>query len=69
MRRFGLCILGLFEQCTFIGRPFLVDRVSGNDKWIQHGTLLADWQKTRKDNTVASSWSAVAGPDIPSLKQ
>ena len=25
----------------------MVDRVSGSTKWIQHGTVLADWQNTR----------------------
>ena len=28
MKRVGSYILGLYEECTFIGRPCLVDRVS-----------------------------------------
>ena len=42
----------------------LVDRVSGNTTWIQHGTVLADWWNS-PTNAAASSWPAVAGPDIP----
>ena len=38
MRRVGSCILSLFKECPFIGRPCLLDGVSGNTKWIQHGT-------------------------------
>ena len=47
MRRVGSYILGLLEECTSIGRPCLVDRVSSNAMWIQHGTVLADG-KTRE---------------------
>ena len=34
----------------------LVDRVSGNTTWIQHGAVLADWWNTRIDNPAAGSW-------------
>ena len=43
----------------------MVDRVSGNTTWTQHGTVLADWQNTRTDDAAAGSWPDVAGPDIP----
>ena len=49
-------LVGLFEESTFVGRPCLTDRVSGYTKSIQHGTVLADWWNTRKDNTAASHW-------------
>ena len=45
----------------------LVDRVRGSAKWIQHGTVLADWWNTRADNAAAGSWPAVAGPNIPRI--
>ena len=31
----------------------LVNCLSGNTKWIQHGTMLADWKNTRTDNAAA----------------
>ena len=30
----------------------LLDRVSGNTKWRQHGTVLADWHTTRTDSVL-----------------
>ena len=30
----------------------LVDRVSGHTRWVQHGTVLADWQNTRTDSVM-----------------
>ena len=35
----------------------VVDRVSDNNKWIQRGTWLADWQNTRTGNAAASIFS------------
>ena len=42
MRRVSLFILGLSVECTYLRRQTLVDRVMGNTKWIQRGTVLAD---------------------------
>ena len=67
VREWGALVL-IFKACLKRG-PLsadlgLVDRVSGNTTWIQHGTVRADWWNKRTDNAAASSWQAVAGPDI-----
>ena len=43
----------------------LVDCVSGNTTWTQHGAVLADVWNTRIDNTDARGYAVILGPDIP----
>ena len=64
--RFGSHSSG--EEFTLIAATYhcLVDCTSDTTKWIQHGTLPADWHKwnTRTDRAAACSWPPLARPRI-----
>ena len=57
----SVCLYACVRIDILHGSSCLVDRVGVTTKWIQHGTVLVDWQNTRTDNAVATGGQQLLG--------